>query len=327
MTVIDVHTHQLHQDWLKELTRHGGNYTLGELAGGLQGISLDGSPFMTLTHPMLDLGLRISAMDKAGVDVAILSLTCPSVYWGGKEVSSKLARTMNRHWAAAQTTYPARIRWFATLPWQYPDAAVKELKQAEKEGAVGVFVAANLGAMHLTDPVLEPIWQQIEKLDLPVLVHPTTLQGMDEKDLRKYNLVAAVGSMFDTTLCFSRMILDGFLDRHPNLKLIAAHAGGTLPYLAGRLDMCFENMPACREKITTRPSEYLRRLYYDSVTFTDQALQACVNTVGHKQVMYGSDFPHDIGDMKGCLARVNNLQKNQHKSIRSNNAVRVFTRL
>ena len=329
MTVIDVHTHQLHQDWVDTIAEHGGRYSIGEVMGGQTAVSLDGSPFMTHTLPMFDLALRIEEMDAAGVDVAIISLTAPSVYWGSESVSSRLATVMNDHWAAAQTAYPDRIRWFASLPWQYPDAALAELQRADAAGAVGVFVCANIGAsMHLTDPTLDNVWSEIEARDLPVLVHPTTPLGMNEMDMRQYNLVASVGFMFDTTLCVTRMILDGFLDRHPALKLIACHAGGTLPYLAGRLDICFDNMPACREKISTRPSEYLKnRIYYDTVTFAEEALATCIAVGGPERVLYGSDYPHNIGDMQGCLSRVDALPEDQKHAVRGANAKRIFTRL
>jgi len=167
---------------------------------------------------MFDIERRIADMDAAGVDIALISLTCPSVYWGDEAVSSGLARRMNDHWVAAERAFPERIRWLATLPWLHRDAALEELARADGEGAVGVFVAANLDGKPLTDPAFDAIWREIERRELPVLVHPTTPPGMGEMDLRRYNLVASVGFMFDTTLAFARMILDGFLDRYPDLR-------------------------------------------------------------------------------------------------------------
>lgn len=327
MTVIDVHTHQLHPDWLAEIERSGGHYSAKSVIGGQRAIHLDGAPFMTLTDPMFDIDMRIRDMNAAKVDISILSLTAPSVYWGGEEVSTRIAKVMNDHWVEAQTAYPDRLRWFATLPWQYPAAAVEELQRADKNGAVGVFVSANVAGQHLTDPAFEPIWTEIEKAGLPVLVHPTVPLGMNEMDMRRYNLVASVGFMFDTTLAFTRMMLDGFLDRHPKLKLIACHAGGTLPYLAGRLDICFDNMPACREKTDRKPSEQLRHIFYDTVTFTQEALETCIAVGGFENVMYGSDYPHNIGDMVGCLKRVDNLPETQKIAIRGKNARRIFNKL
>ena len=110
--------------------------------------------------------------------------------------------------------------------------------------------------------------------------------------------------MLDTTLAFSRIILSGFIDRYPRIKLIAAHGGATLPYLAGRLDRCHEKIPACASVIQDKPSTYLERIYYDTVVYDSRALELCIAVAGSPDnVLYGSDYPHNIGDMAGCLAR------------------------
>ena len=95
-------------------------------------------------------------------------------------------------------------------------------------------------------------------------------------------------------------------------------------YLAGRLDICFENMNACRTRTQTPPRDYLRHIYYDSVTYRAEALALCVEVGGADHVMYGSDYPHNIGDMKGCLARVDALPAAQREAVRSGNAQRIF---
>ena len=324
MTVIDVHTHMLSEAWLATLEKHGGRHTVAEITGGQRAIHLDGAPFMTLTEGMFDYDLRIANMDAAGVDVAIVTLTCPNVYWGGPEVSTDTAQMMNDDMAAHQDRYPDRIRWMASLPWQYPQAAIDELERAKANGAVGIIVLANIAGQHLADPLFAPIWERVNETDLPVFVHPAVPPGLQELDMRRYNLVASVGFMFDTTLAVARLIFDGFFDRYPNIKLIAAHAGGALPYIAGRLDICFENMPPCREKISQKPSHYLRRIYYDSVTFTQEALETCISVAGPENVLYGSDYPHNIGDMAGCLARVDALPADQRDAVRGANAARIF---
>jgi aminocarboxymuconate-semialdehyde decarboxylase len=142
--------------------------------------------------------------------------------------------------------------------------------------------------------------------------------------VRRYNLIAQIGFMFDTSLAIARMIYSGFLDAHPNLKIIASHAGATLPYLAGRMDICYDNMRAVRENVTAPPREYLTRIWYDSVTYRQDALEMCVNVGGEDKVMYGSDWPHNIGDMKGCLGRVNSLPAATRKAVASRNAERIF---
>lgn len=326
MPVIDVHTHMISQPWLDLLSRHGGpKYEVKKTKAGQDTVFMHGAPFMTLLPEMLDFDLRIQNMDKAGVDVAVVSLTCPSAYWGGPEVSAEAARIMNDVMAAQQSRHPDRIRWYATLPWQYPDLAVAELDRAVKAGAVGVFVTANVDEKSLTAPLFAPIWEAIDRLALPVLVHPTAPQGAKEMQLDEYGLVPPIGFMFDTTLAISRMIFDGFLDRYPNLKIIASHGGAALPYLAGRMDRCHERIPACSEKISEPPSRYLQRIYYDTVLYDQRALELCISVAGGpERVMYGSDYPHNIGDMAGCLARVDALGGGVTAQVRGKTAEALF---
>jgi aminocarboxymuconate-semialdehyde decarboxylase len=212
-----------------------------------------------------------------------------------------------------------------SLPWQHAKLALAELKRAVDElGAVGVMVLANIDGLSLTDKKFNSVWKEIDRRGLPVLVHPTAPPGTKELDVMRYNLIASVGFLFDTSLAVSRMIFDGFFDRHPNLKLIASHGGGALPYFAGRLDICHANMPAARVRISERPSTYLKRIFYDSVVFQQESLELAIKVGGASNVLYGSDYPHNIGDMKGCLARVDALPPATRDAVRGGNAARIF---
>jgi len=252
--VIDVHTHMLTNEWVSLLEQHGAPaYTLKPVAGGLRAIHLDGAPFMTPVPNMFDWEARIANMNKARVDIAVTSLSCPNVYWGGPEVSLKAARVMNDDMARAQKSWPERIRWFASLPWQYEKLALEELKRACDAGAVGVMVLANIAGKPLTDSSFSEIWKEIDRRALPVLVHPSAPPGSRELGMHEFQLTAPIGFTFDTSLAVARCIYDGFFDRFPNLKLIAAHGGGALPYLVGRLDICWDNIPAARSKTAEPP--------------------------------------------------------------------------
>jgi aminocarboxymuconate-semialdehyde decarboxylase len=252
-------------------------------------------------------------------------LTCPNVFWGGRDISIKAARMVNDSMAEQQRARPDRIRWFASLPWQYADDAKVELARATKEGAVGVMVLGSIDGKDLIDPQFAPVWQEIDRLALPVLVHPTAPQGVREMHMEIFNLIPPVGFMFDTTLSFAHMIFSGFIDKYPKMKLIATHGGAALPYLAGRFDICHEKIPACSSVIKDKPSSYLQRIYYDTVVYELAALELCVKVAGTADnVLYGSDYPHNIGDMAGCLARVNALPDDQAKRINGKNAERIF---
>jgi aminocarboxymuconate-semialdehyde decarboxylase len=237
----------------------------------------------------------------------------------------KAARIVNDSMAEQQRAKPGRIRWFASLPFQYADDAKAELARAVKNGAVGVMVLANIDGRDLTDPGFAPVWAEIDRLGLPVLVHPTAPQGVRDLHMHEFGLVPPVGFMFDTTLAFARMIYAGYIDKFPNIKWIAAHGGATLPYLSGRLDRCWEMIPACSEVIKVRPSEYLKRIYYDTVVYDARALDLCISVAGSADnVLYGSDYPHTIGDMAGCLSRVDALPDGVRHQVRGWNAQRIF---
>ena len=323
--VIDVHTHCLTEAWFDLLQRHGGpHYTVKEVRGGLRAIHLDGAPFMTPVPAMFDYDLRIRTMDEHRVDIGVVSLTCPNCYWGDADVSLRAAQIMNDDMAAARTAHPDRLRWFASLPWQHESLALTELGRAHAQGAGGVMVLANIGGKPLTDPQFAPIWQAIDALAMPVLVHPTAPPGVGEMDMSRFQLTASIGFTFDTSLAVARMIYDGFFDRYRKLRIIASHGGGALPYLISRMDQCYDNIPACREKISVRPSEFLPRILADAVVFSPDVLDLCVKTFGADNVLYGSDYPHTIGDMPGCLARVNGLPATARDNVRGRNARRVF---
>jgi aminocarboxymuconate-semialdehyde decarboxylase len=325
MPVIDIHTHMLTLDWIDLLRANGGKYSVKKTPGNQEAIHLYDAPFMTLMPGMWDYDMRIKNMDTAGVDIAVVSLTCPNVFWGEREVSLRAARTVNDSMTEQQRAKPDRIRWFASLPWQYAIEAKAELVRSVENGAVGVMVLGSIDGKDLIDPQFKPIWSEIDRLGLPALVHPTAPQGAREMHMESFNLIPPVGFMFDTTLAFAKIIFSGFLDKYPNLKLIAAHGGSVLPYLAGRLDICHEKIPACSAVIKEKPSSYLKRIYYDTVVYEQAALELCVKVAGSAEnVLYGSDYPHNIGDMVGCLARVNALPARTAKMIAGKNAERIF---
>src|SRR5437763_23546 len=184
---------------------------------------------------------------------------------------------------------------------------------------------ANIHGDKQADEKVSTKWAEIARLSLPVLIHPGTPPGMAAMNLGAFGLVPPIGFMIDTTLAFARMIFSGMIDKYPNLKLIAAHGGATLPYLAGRLDRCHEMIPACSAVIKAKPSTYLQRLYYDTVVYDRRALDLCIDVAGSPDnVLYGSDYPHNIGDMEGCLSRVQSLPGDQAIRIAHKNAERIF---
>lgn len=324
MTVIDVHTHMFTTKWLELLQKEGGQYNIQTRPDGQQEIFRGNTPVVIPQKGHFDWDLRVRHMNQAGIDVSVVSLTCPNVYWGGEAVSCQAAREANDNVADAQGQYPDRIRWFASLPWEYPQRAIEELERSCARGAVGVMVLANVAGRSLTDPMFAPIWAEIDRRRLPVLVHPTDPPGVDLMDMTKFDLSWSVGFMFDTTLAITRMIFEGFFDQYPDLKIIASHGGGTLPYLVGRFEKGDEVELASRRQMQRKPTDYLRHIYYDSITYNLGALQYLVSVVGAEHVMFGTDWPHWVHDTAGAFANTARLPQDQMRAIRSANAERIF---
>jgi aminocarboxymuconate-semialdehyde decarboxylase len=278
---------------------------------------------------MFDYDKRIKNMEAAGVDVAVVSLTCPSVFWGGRDVSLSTTKLMNDQMSAMAKTYPEHIRFLATLPWQYPDDAVEALDYAMDNGASGVMALANVRGDLLIDPKFAKIWQAIDDKALPVLIHPTMPPGSEFMDLGQYNIASACGFMLDTTLCLTKMLYGGFTLKYPNLKIIGSHAGATIPFIINRMDRCWETIKGCREAIPDNPPSYYWRHDYfvDSVCYSVGSLKLTLDTIGGERVLFGSDYPHNIGDMAGILNRVDAMPAEERDKIRSGNAYRIFTNL
>lgn len=317
--VIDVHTHMYSHGWVRSVQDAADpNFRIGEN----NALIYRGGSIGRMTPPMLDWDLRIKDMDAAKVDVGLISLTAPNVYWGTRAQSVAAAHSINDDFAAAQHKYDGRIRWFASLPFQYEDDALAELRRAKDSGAIGVCTLTNILGAPLTAPQYRRIFRECAAMQLPVFVHPTT-PFTDGMGLADFGLGNTIGFTSETSLFVARVILDGMLDELPNLQLIACHGGGAFPYLAARFDIMWERTVSAR-KNQAPPSTYLKRLWYDSIVYDQATLDFLVERVGADRVLYGSDYPFSIGDMKGVLARVDALPPERRDAVRSGNAERLF---
>lgn len=322
---IDVHTHMFSDRWLDRLLSSDTPYEYKDRPGGGKSILKAGTPFVSVTSAMFDYDERIKAMDEAEIDMAVVSLTCPNVFWGGEEISAIAAEESNDDMMKAQEKFPERIRYFASLPWQYPDRAIAELDRAVSNGAVGVMVLGNIEGKALTDDLFAPVWEAIDKKGLPVLVHPTNPPSVEDLNLGKYHLSWSVGFPFDTTLALATMVLDGFFDRYKNLKIIGSHGGGTFPYLMGRLDAGFEYFPTSKEKIDSPASNHIDNLYIDSILYSQGALDYAISVVNPDHVLFGTDYPHLCGDMVGAKRTIDHLGSEVQDKIKFGNAQRIFS--
>ncbi|MFO7325413.1 MAG: amidohydrolase family protein [Pseudomonadota bacterium] len=317
--VVDIHTHMYTRRWLDALKASGDADTV-VVPGNPESISYRGVNYAVLAANMFDWQERIARMDEAGVDIAVISLTAPNVYWGTVKQGAEAARIVNDEYAEAQARWPGRIRWFASLPWEDADLAITELHRAIEAGAVGVCMLTNIKGQALVDPKFAPVWAEIDRIDVPVFIHPTT-PFVDGFGLGEYGMANTIGFTTDTTTCFAKFLLSGFFEKYPRVRPIASHGGGTLPFLAGRFDRMWE-ISTARRDIGRPPSSYLRRIYFDSIVYDQRTLEYLVATVGADRVLFGSDYPFRLGDMKGILGRVNALPPEERDAVRGLNAIR-----
>lgn len=303
----DLHTHHYTPEYFAAIRDSGGDYSFAKDPTGRDIITLRGARFFGVTPEMTDLSARLDAMDKAGIDVAVLSLSTPNVFFLPADRQADLARRMNDAYAQAVAAHPDRIRAFASIPMDDPDAALAELHRAIDELRLsGVILLSNIGGRPLTDPTYRPFLAEADRMGLCILLHPM-IPAAGQEALREFVLGPIVAFPFDTTLAVARMCYAGIFRDFPRIRWIIAHAGGAVPWLMERLDNGWRDFAENRAHIDELPSVYLKRLYYDTVTFSPYTLTMLRDLVGADHMVMGSDFPHLLGSIDRAVPSITSL--------------------
>lgn len=324
--IIDVHAHYVPRSFLEAIEKEGAPYGASlRRDGGNPTILLAGRPYGPITRHYYETKPRLAEMDRAGVDMQVLSLNPPMVYWADAGLGTRLARLYNDELAATVAGRPDRLAGLATVPLQDVPAAVAELGRAIRQlGLRGVYIGSNVCGKELDHPDLLPFFAQAEALRAPVFIHPIDVLGGER--LGSYYLHNGLGNPFDTAVAAARLIFGGILDRFPRLQVCLAHAGGALPYLIGRLDRVYRVRKETREKVRRPPTTYLRRLYYDTITHHGPALRYLVGLMGADRVALGSDYRFDMGlsDPAGPVRAVRQLSRTDRSAILGGVAARLL---
>lgn len=282
MKVIDVHAHAAVGEAL-------------ELAGLKLG---DGILRPDLALPAT-LDQRLTAMDTQGIDVECLSIN-PFWYDKDRELAAKICQVQNEHLAELCAKHPERFAAYATVALQFPELAAEQLEQGVKKYNLrGAAIGGSCAGKELSDPVFHPFWAKAEALGVPVFIHPQAAGAATPLKSRLTGngyLDNVIGYPVETTIALSHLIFEGSFDRFPRLKIIAAHGGGFLPAYAGRFDHgCLVRPEACPGgtygPIKGKPSDYLKRIYFDTMVFTPEGLRHLIAEVGAGQLMIGTDSP------------------------------------
>lgn len=293
---IDAHSHFVAEECFHALSERRDGRNIAQESSGQESGRWNIELFERIRDKLSDIPTRIRDMDKARVDVQILS---PSpimlYYWADIETGITLSRLQNERISEICSQYPSRFVGIGTVPLQDVDESIKELERASKELDLrGVIVSSNVNGKDLDDPVFFPFFEKSESLDLFIFVHPHDTAAAER--MQRFYLTNLIGNPLDTTIAATRLIFSGLLEKLPGLKICLAHGGGHLPYIIGRLHHGYMVRPECRGEIQRSPWEYFTRLYFDTITHYPPALEYLVRTAGSEHVFMGSDYPYDMGD-------------------------------
>jgi aminocarboxymuconate-semialdehyde decarboxylase len=324
MPVVDVHNHYYPPGYIDELRRGRSNVKVTEDAEGNPLIHYPGD-YNVAVRGHRDLAYRADVLERAGVDTEVVSLTTPGTHVETPARAVELARLVNDEFAEGVAEYKGRFAAYATLPLNDGEASARELDRAMRELKLpGAMLFGNVNGVPLNDDSFTPLYEAANDLDAILHIHPTFPVGVEA--MQEYWLMPLCGFMFDTTLAAARIVFAGIPERFPRIKWALGHLGGTIPYIAERLDRGFAAFPECRAHIDRKPSEYLREFYLDTVNFDPSALRLAVDFAGADHLLAGSDYPHricSIASMKASIAAIG-LSEQDTAAILGGNATRLY---
>jgi aminocarboxymuconate-semialdehyde decarboxylase len=302
----DLHTHYYPPIYFDKIRELPSEFSFDKSPSGQTIITYRGARFFGVTPPMTDVAKRIEDMNRVGIDVEVISLSTPNVFFADAQHQPEIARMVNNAYSELIANHPARFKGFASIPMDDREAALQELHRAIDELKMnGVILLSNIGGRALTSPQYRPFFEEANRMKLCILLHPMLPANTDP--FREYVLGPIVGFMFDTTLAVARMCFDGMFRDFPDIRWIVAHLGGAVPYLMERMDNGWRDFPECRAKIDELPSAYLKQLYYDTVNFNPHMLMMVRDMIGADHMVMGSDYPHLLGSIDRAVSSIEGL--------------------
>ena len=300
MPVIDVHAHMFPQSgikaWKEGREWFGATITKDEKGPATIRQGKNETKY-SRTEFWVPYRERIPYMDANGIDVQTLSLNPQMIrdLWEPKSTID-FSKSVNDELSEAVAESPTRFEGLGNLPLQDTDASVRGLNRCMTElGLKGFLCASHVGGRRWDDPSLFPVLQEAERSGAFILIHPFNNLIVEYGIMPRYHLINLIGNPMETTVAAASLILGGVMDKLPNLKVCLSHAGGYLPFAAGRFDHAFGRRDDVSGKAGRLPSDYLKAFYYDCISHSDDGLKFVVEQVGVDRILVGTDFPADMG--------------------------------
>jgi aminocarboxymuconate-semialdehyde decarboxylase len=222
----------------------------------------------------------------------------PSAFVPEMAEAVAMAQTTNDFYGLLHRKFPGQFWAFASLPMLHEREALDELGRAIDDlGLAGVGLGGSIGGRPLDDPRFANVLAEINRRRLPVLVHPMAAPA--DPGYRDFATDVVLGFVYDTSLGVLRFIMSGARDRFPDFPIVVTHFGGTLLFLMARLDdqgVWGTYIPPGREgyqgpRPARAPSEYLKTMFFDSVSHHPPAMRLAAESVGTDRLVMGSDYP------------------------------------
>ena len=270
----------------------------------------------------------IADMDRGGVALSLVSITNPGLWFGDAPMTRQLARACNEYGAKLVQDHPTRFGVFAAMPLPDVDATLAEIAYAyDTLKADGVGLMTSYGDVWLGNPAFRPVMEELNRRNAIVHVHPTAANCCRNLS---YAPGVGPGSMeygTDTTRAITGVAFSGDAARFPNIRFIWSHAGGTAPFLAGRIDGASNH---AKDRLPRGFIYELKRFYYDLAGAANKgAIASLLQLVPPTQVLFGTDFPPGANslDTVRTLAEIGMFSAADLRAIERENAVKLFPRL
>jgi len=300
--IVDVHSHFYPRWYIEKLKKREVIPRVSEDSDGEKFVifeeeELPGNVGRPITADYWSLEAKLGFMDKHGIDQTILSLGNPWLDPFDEEDGLATARYLNEDFAKLASQTGGRVLGMGALPPHSPNNVATVIREIESQGDIyGAITGTLIAGKTFDDPELDVVWAALEETGVPLLVHPHRGAAMDELEGFGHAMPVAVGFPLETTIALARLVFAGVLHRYPGVRVVGSHGGGTIPFLAGRLDAGWRSDPLLVDAMPTPPSEVLDRLFLDAVLYHPRALLAAADLVGVKHLLFGTDHPFSISD-------------------------------
>jgi len=305
MRIIDFHNHYYPPVYMEALKAGASNVRVTTDGQGNPCLHYPGD-YNIAVRGHRDIDYREQVLIEQGVDTQVVTLTTPGTHVESPANAARLASLVNDAFASGVAAKRGRFAALATLPLNDPRASVAELERACRQlGMRGAMLFSNVNGTALSDQRFWPLYEAANDLDAVLYIHPN--HPISVEAMTDYWLMPLAGFLFDTTLAAASLVFSGVVERFPRIRWALCHLGGTIPYMAERLDRGYRAFSECRAHISKPPSEYLRGFYFDTVNFDTQALRLAIEFAGVDHLLAGSDYPHQIGSLPLMLESIRAL--------------------